>query len=90
MYIWYCLRRYRMGTVGFMCWVCWDWGLDVLWCGHADVVILGCYLFVYTLNEACVMCIYNGHICPYLGPFVSCGYSDICTLGYSLSMYRVG
>lgn len=61
------------------------WGLGVLWCGHTDVVILGCYLFVYTLSKNLwVLCAYIiGIYAPIWGPFVSCGYSDICTVGYN-------
>lgn len=47
-------------------------------------------LYTHLMKPVGVVCIYNGCMCPYMGPFVLCVYSDTCTLGYSLSMYCVG
>lgn len=67
-------------------WVC-------SWCGYTDVVLLGCYVFVYILNEACGCCV---HIwwacvpwvwCPIWGPVCGVGAQIYVHLDYSLCMY---
>lgn len=67
-------------------------------CGHTDVFILGCFVYIlksvgvyvdrrlWVLHASMVGLCALG-VVPCMGPFVWCGYSDLCTLGYSLCMW---